>query len=76
MSIILFLSCKHLCVCDKGVHNKRRFDDDDDDDDDMRHNRNKIPAMDVASVNCLKSVTLNQFTLRYVTMLWMLQHGW
>ena len=20
------MSCKHLCICDKGVHNKRRFD--------------------------------------------------
>jgi len=24
--------CADLCVCDKGVHNKRIFDDDDDDD--------------------------------------------
>src|SRR6218665_326822 len=24
------ISCKHLCVCDRGVNIKRRFDDDDD----------------------------------------------
>ena len=33
MYVSLYVSCKHICICDKGDHNKRRFDDDDDNDE-------------------------------------------